>query len=268
MRMFKRSDSNLNPTPRPPLQCFGEVESYGFQGALHKVERRFQARSKMAQGHNWLIYRVIDPALEARVRRYASGILLDIGCGTKPYAAMARPSITRHIGIDYPGTRHGGDAVDIWGVAYDLPVGRGRIDCVLCTDVLEHLNEPSQAVAEAFRVLKPGGYAIYTVPLFWHLHEQPHDYYRYTRYGLEHIFRKSGFEIVEIQALSGFAVTFGQALVYYLYRLRKGGRLNPLWWIVPILGHVIQAVALLLNRVDRTADFTVEYLLVARKPDV
>jgi hypothetical protein len=101
--------------------------------------------------------------------------------------------------------------------------------------------------------------------LFWHLHEEPRDFYRYTKYGLKYLFEKNGFEIVELKPLSGFWVTFGQELVYYLYRFRKGGRLNPLWWIIPVLGIFIQGICYLLNKIDHSEEFTWMYLLVARK---
>ena len=65
--------------------------------------------------------------------------------------------------------------------------------------------------------------------------------------------------------MSGFWVTFGQELVYYLWRFRVGGRLNPLWWIIPIIGAVIQGVSYLLDKIDHPEDFTWMYIVVARK---
>lgn len=70
---------------------------------------------------------------------------------------------------------------------------------------------------------------------------------------------------MELKPLSGFRVTFGQELVYYLYRFRKGGKLNPLWWIIPVVGMFIQEICYLLNKIDHSKEFTVSYLLVARK---
>jgi len=76
---------------------------------------------------------------------------------------------------------------------------------------------------------------------------------------------KNGFEIVELKPLSGFWVTFGQELVYYLWRFRRGGKLNPLWWIIPVIGNLIQGICYLLNKIDDLNEFTVAYLLVVRK---
>ena len=214
---------------------------------------------------NWLVYKIADKVLNVAIQKYSKGKLLDIGCGEKPYKNMVKPYVTEYIGLDYENTLHDKSKIDLFGTAYNIPIENGYFDTVLCTAVLEHLEEPNKAIKEAHRILKSGGYAIYSVPLFWHLHEEPRDFYRYTKYGLRYLFEKNGFEIVELKPLSGFWVTFGQELVYYLYRFRKGGRLNPLWWVIPVIGMFIQGICYLLNKIDRSEEFTWMYLLVGRK---
>ena len=223
--------------------------------------------ANLARPYNWLIFRIIDPALAGACAQFAHGILLDMGCGQKPYAEMVAPYVDTHLGLDHPGSYHQKDWVNIYATAYDAGLSDQCVDTVLCTDVLEHLEEPSGAINEAFRVLRPGGYAIYTVPLYWHLHEEPRDFYRYTQHGLQYLFEKNGFEIVEIRPLTGFIVTFSQQLCYYLWRWRKGGMINPLWWLIPIPVTLIQALALFLNRFDRSHQFNCEYLIIAKKPE-
>lgn len=220
----------------------------------------------LARQHNWLIFSIINPAIKKRLEKYARGKLVDIGCGEKPYKDMVSPYVEIHIGIDHQGSLHDQSNVDISGTAYLIPLESISCDTVFCTDVLEHLEEPSLAISQAWRILKPGGYAIYTVPLFWHLHEEPRDFYRFTKYGLDYLFKKSGFEVIEISALTGFSVTFAQELVYFLNYYRKGGMINPLWWIIPPLSHCIQMLAYLMNKVEKTERFSCEYILVARKP--
>lgn len=214
---------------------------------------------------NWLIYKLHDAALKKVASKYFKGVLIDIGCGEKPYSNIVKPYISKHIGLDYVDTLHNKSNIDVFGTAYDIPIENEYFDTIMCTAVLEHLEEPNKAIQEANRVLKKSGYAIYTVPLFWHLHEEPRDFYRYTKYGLEYLFRKNGFEIIEIKPLSGFWVTFGQEFVYYLYRFRKGGKLNPFWWIIPLIGSFILVICYLLNKIDNSKEFTWMYLLVAKK---
>jgi SAM-dependent methyltransferase len=193
--------------------------------------------------------------------------LLDVGCGPKPYARLMRGRVDMHVGVDHPGSDHGLSAVDAAASVYRLPFRDGTFDGVLCSAVLEHLEEPSEALGEAFRVLRAGGSAICTVPLIWHVHEEPRDFYRYTIHGLEHLFGKAGFREVEVKALSGFWLTFGQLFVYQLYRLHRG----PLRWIpvIPAIGLVVQLAALALDKLDRSAESrksTWAYLVTARKP--
>lgn len=222
---------------------------------------------KLTSHYNWLIFRIVNPELRARLKKYAKGRLLDIGSGEKPYQEMAAPYIQEHVGLDHEKTLHNTGNVDLFGTAYNIPVDSESFDTILCTYVLEHLEEPQKALAEAFRVLKKGGYAIYTVPLFWHLHEEPRDFYRYTKHGLKYIFESNGFHVIECKALTGFFVMVAQETTYYLLRFRRGGKINPLWWIVPPLNILIQALAYLINFIDRSEEFSMEYIIVVQKPD-
>ena len=214
---------------------------------------------------NLLVNRILEKDLAAAASRHLSGELADIGCGTKPYREMVAPHVTRHIGFDYPGTTHSRDSIDAFAMAYALPVASESFDSALCTAVLEHLEEPEQALRECFRILRPGGTAIYAVPFIWHVHEEPRDFFRFSPYGLEYLFRKAGFEVLEVRPLSGFWVTFGQLFVYNLYRLNRG----PLRWlhIIDALGLICQGGAWLLDRLDRTERWSWMHLVIARKPD-
>ncbi|HWH45333.1 MAG TPA: methyltransferase domain-containing protein, partial [Thermoleophilaceae bacterium] len=147
------------------------------------------------------------------------------------------------------------------GSAYELPVEDGSFDTVLCTAVLEHLEEPAAALREARRVLRGGGVAIYTVPFIWHVHEAPRDFFRYSRYGIEHLFGEAGFEIEELRPLSGFWVTFGTMLAYYLHTRRRG----PIRFrLYPLITRPLLAAAYRLDRHDPDESWTWAYLVVAR----
>lgn len=214
---------------------------------------------------NWLIHDVVDRCIKEAIKTYARAKMLDVGCGTKPYKKIANPFVTEHIGLDHPETYHSKKNIDIFAKADNMPVASQSCDTVLATSVLEHIEEPDKVISEMNRVLKPGGHCIVTTPFMWHLHEEPRDFYRFTKYGLRFLFEKNGFKVVELKPISGFWVTFGQELVYYLWYLRKGGKLNPLWWIILVVGSFIQGICYLLNKIDHSEGFTGAYLLVVKK---
>jgi SAM-dependent methyltransferase len=215
------------------------------------------------QINNLLVNWIHDRQLKKYAFTHFRGSLIDIGCGRKPYQKLMAPYVEKHIGVDHIDTLHSQSEVDLIGTAYEIPVKNQSFDSAICTAVLEHLEEPELALRECYRVLKLEGIAIYSVPFIWHLHEEPRDFYRFSKYGLKYLFEKVGFEVLELNALSGFWVTFGQLLVYNLYRLNKG----PLRWfyIVDGIGLVMQAIAYVLDRFDKTEQWTWMYMIVVRK---
>ncbi len=212
---------------------------------------------------NILVNHNVQRALLAHAPQHLRGRMIDIGCATKPYKDLLAPYVEEHIGVDHEGSPHDRSQLDLTGTAYAIPSADASFDSALCTFVLEHLEEPEKALRECHRGLKPGGAAIYQVPFIWHPHEEPRDFFRYGKEGLKYLFEKVGFEIVKIEAMSGFWLTFGQLFVYYLYRFNRG----PLRWlrIVDAVALVLQGLSFLLDKLDRAEDWTHGYIVVARK---
>jgi ubiquinone/menaquinone biosynthesis C-methylase UbiE len=215
----------------------------------------------------YVVARVAGQQIKARAKKYFSGKMLDIGCGDKSKRYLVGEYVEEHIGLDHEGCLHNKTNIDLIGTAYEIPEKSETYDCVLCTAVLEHLENPQKALHEAYRVLKPGGYVIYTVPFFWHIHEAPRDFYRYTRYGLEYLFEAADFEIVEIKPLSGFWVTFGSEMNYYINSITP----RYLRFISNIFIVINNIVFQFFNRIDQkihpaSDKWTWMYMVVARKP--
>lgn len=152
------------------------------------------------------------PFLREALQGLRSGArILDVGAGDMPYRELFAGF--EYVSNDWAGTEHVPDQpVDIVAPAHALPVEDGSFDAVVCTQVLEHLPEPWEAVAEFHRVLTPGGRLILTAPLTWYLHELPHDYYRFTSYGLGHLIDRAGFSSREIRPMNDSASTLAELL--------------------------------------------------------
>ena len=213
--------------------------------------------------HNLLARGIADKEIFNFAKKYLHGDLIDIGCAIKPYKAKLKDLVTSHIGVDHLDSNHDLSNVDLIGSAYQIPVENEAFDSALCTAVLEHLEEPELALKECYRVLKKGGIAVYSIPFIWHIHEEPRDFYRYSKYGIEYLFNKVGFETIQLKALSGFWVTFGQLFVYYIHRFNRG----PLRWfkIITITGLLIQGLVFLLDKLDKAEDWTWMYIIAAKK---
>ena len=213
--------------------------------------------------HNRIAYRVMEQVLEYSAERYARGRLLDIGCGSKPWRGLFAAHVDEHIGIDFVPSERNPDAVDIIAGAYDIPLPDENADTLLLTSVLEHLEEPERGIAEAYRLLKPGGHVILTAPFIWWIHEAPRDFFRYSPFGLRHLLEEAGFEVVEVQPLAGAWTTFSLELSYALRRYRKG-------LASPVVGGVMRAAQWAAGRwdkVDFQPRFSWSHLAVARRPE-
>jgi len=188
---------------------------------------------------NWLGRNELARAIGRAARLYASGDLLDIGCGTKPYQELFE--VDSYIGVDLPLSHDisrqdkkviaRSRAIDVHGSALALPFSDSAFQTVVSFQVLEHVPEPQQMLSEIARVLKEGGTLILSTPQMWHLHEAPHDYYRYTKYGLIYLFRQSRLKLVEITPIAGFWARVGLKLNYKLEPL-----INRLERLSPLLG--------------------------------
>lgn len=160
----------------------------------------------------YLHYKSFHSALFYSFEKFATGKLLDIGCGNKPYEKMLEGKLSEYTGCDI--IQSDLNKVDILSVADDIPLDSETFDTVISTQTIEHVENHQGLVNEAYRLLKPGGYFIVSGPLYWHLHEEPYDFFRFTKYGFAYIFEKAGFEELEILPNGGAWAVAGQTLIH------------------------------------------------------
>lgn len=116
----------------------------------------------------------------------------------------------------------------IIGDIHHVPILGEQFDVVVMLEVLEHLFEPMAAVAECFRILKPGGFLFLTTPQYCMIHSFPHDYYRYTIQGLRFITEHAGFCEVQHHPMGGKWLLFYFMLTRSLLPILRQPPLNVL----------------------------------------
>ena len=144
------------------------------------------------------------------------GNVLDVGCGNKPYMELF--SFNKYTGIDVGSNRGGADIIY---VGETFPVDSESYDAVICTEVLEHVFNPDKFLSEINRVLKHHGTLLLTVPFLWSEHEQPHDYARYSSFGVKFLVEKHGFTIIKQNKTGIGVIAIIQLINAHLYKFSE-----------------------------------------------
>ena len=186
---------------------------------------------------SYVLHRALRVQLAGQIERRLGdrdGLdVVDVGCGTRPYEQLFAGRARRYVGVDLAP----GEGVDVVGRGEDLPLADESFDCVLCSQVLEHSDEPNRVVAEASRVLRPGGLALLSTHgvIRYHATEDRSvdDYWRWTHAGLERLVRTAApWSSVDVYPNGGTwsALGFltGREIEASLAGLRVGALASPL----------------------------------------
>lgn len=164
--------------------------------------------------------------------------------------------------------------IDLAGDLYRLPFRESTFEAILNVEVLEHVKEPKEVLKELFRVLRPGGKLYLVAPQGWEEHGIPHDYFRFTSYGLRYLFGEAGFEVSSIEPLGGYFWYLGHriSLSYrYFFPTNRGA----FWKFLDapfrhparfFLRTIIPYMCFYLDRLDNRKSFTLNYGCVCRRP--
>jgi len=193
----------------------------------------------------------------------AHGKLIDLGCGNMPFRSYVSGQVTAYDSLDLFPRR---PDVTFIGDIQSMPmVPSDKYDTALCLEVLEHVPDPCAATREIARVVKAGGKLVVSVPHLSRLHDEPHDYYRYTRHGLRHLLEQAGFEVTALVKRGGLLSFLGhQTSTTWLgltwrvpllrgvaWSINEWGVTRPVWWLD--------------QRLDRTGLFAMGYSAICQK---
>jgi SAM-dependent methyltransferase len=214
-----------------------------------------------------LIVDIVASFYDRNLKQHARGRLLDLGCGKVPLYATYRELVTDTICVDWGNTLHKNPHLDLeLDLTDNMPFDDNEFDTIILSDVLEHIPVPEHLWKEMARILSKNGKIIMNVPFFYWLHEQPHDYYRYTEFALRRFVEISGMQLMQLTSIGGAPEILADILAKNILRLPKLG---------PAAALFIQWCAWNLIRTSagkRVSDatsrlFPLGYFLIAEKPD-
>jgi SAM-dependent methyltransferase len=136
--------------------------------------------------------------VDLKQRGLLRGLVLNAGCGWRDISHLVEGTLLNQ-DLRWPDEKR--ENVHIFSPLHEIPRPEATFDCVICIAVLEHVSNPAAVVAEMFRVTKPGGCVIASVPFLQPEHKVPTDFQRYTRDGLALLFTEAGFEIEEVRPM-------------------------------------------------------------------
>lgn len=194
--------------------------------------------------------------------KHIKGKVIDLGCGLSPYKKDVLELGAHYIGVDWSNSLHHVVPDVVADLTKTLPFEDNSADTLLSFQVLEHLPTPQSFLSECCRILKKEGCLFLTVPFQWRVHEAPYDYFRYTRYGLNHLLSEAGFKNISIEETGGFWTTWILKWNYFITTKFSLGKLNyllsPFWFIN-------QVIAILFERIVTNKQEATGYLVIASK---
>lgn len=216
----------------------------------------------------YLTYKFLFQNLKVAIEMNAKGDVLDIGCGNKPYLSFFGKNINSYVGCDI--AQSDKNLVDIICKATDIPLQDESKDTIFSTQVIEHVSDHKKMLAEAFRILKPGGVLIISGPMHWEHHEEPYDFFRFTKYGFEYILSERGFDRILVSPCGGKWALSGQVLLNSIRSsIDKKGikrKIAKALYLVFGVKWIVNIIFGWLNKVDPDYSATLNFVVVARKP--
>jgi SAM-dependent methyltransferase len=190
----------------------------------------------------WVVRHALAAWLRAQADELRSGPpvrILDVGCGVKPYYPLFADVASEYVGVDVVEN----PAAELLGPVEALPAEDASFDVVLCTQVLEHADDPQQAVRELRRVTRPGGRALVSTHGVQVYHPSPVDYWRWTHEGLRRLFTTNAdWSEVTVTPAAGTASALAMLVGTYLeIALRRSAVARPPVYALNRLGAALDA---------------------------
>lgn len=220
---------------------------------------------------------------------FTRGNLLDIGCGKKPYHSIFQSYVDNYFGIEKLDTFNltytsQQAQPDCYYDGHSLPFEDNSFDTVVAFSVLEHTPEPKMLFKEMARVLKVNGVMIQHVPFSYRLHEEPHDYFRFSPHVLNYFCNEHGLAVIDIIPQGGlWSTIIHKVMIFLVFNVLKFSKIvqsvgklgmesrqqeSPRYWLVPFvfpLTLILTLSARILEKCIPIKNDPLAFILIAKK---
>jgi SAM-dependent methyltransferase len=204
---------------------------------------------------------LLDKDLE-KAKKYMKGVVLDIGGGRKK-GNFKEPDDANWIVLDI-GREF---SPHILGDAQNVPLKSNTVDCVKCTELLEHIGYPEKAIDEISRVLKPGATLILSMPFIFNIHSDPYDFQRFTDEKLIRML-EDNFQVLSLKK-QGLYFTVLAFMIKHAILISTSGIKRLFYPLLPILDFVVKLDNLASVKNSKfMSSFTTGFFVIAVKREV
>jgi SAM-dependent methyltransferase len=171
-----------------------------------------RSRPKFTQ-QDYLTLSRLSRNIDCGVEKFIAGTneaVLDVGCGIKPYKIFFQNRSSNYVGVDLNKNSN----ADVVSSSERLPFKDNSFSVCVCTQVMEHVENPGALVDEILRVLKPDGFLFLSTHGTWPIHDAPNDFWRWTEFGLKKML--SSFRIRELKTCGGSISSLFQLICLYI----------------------------------------------------
>ena len=150
---------------------------------MHLMKRVNKLNHPNKRAYNYLAYTCGEKFI-FKYSKFFKGSAVDLGAGSCAYKDFLLTKVSNYTSVDGSNCLHNNKFDIVADLNLVLPIKNETFDTIFSFSTLEHLSEPQLHLKEAYRICKKNGVIFLQIPFLWHLHEQPYDFFRYTKYGI------------------------------------------------------------------------------------
>jgi SAM-dependent methyltransferase len=199
----------------------------------------------------------------------AGSRVLDVGAGTGKYRSSF--SHCTYLAHDLPSADFGpSSSSDLRSDITNIPLPDQSQDALLCTEVLEHVEEPLAAISEFCRLLRPGGKLFLSVPAACRVHRVPtHFWGGFAPDFFSTAMAKRGFQLDELRPVGNWTQFMAQEIGRVPIILRENTDFPMKRWLSyaawPMCRVLLPSLLLGMSRFDRSDDLPLGWICLATR---